>query len=127
MKRKSYFAILLILIILIGIIVLIRMNKKLTFEEITGIDFDDISYISSDREGIDTDLSKFRNEYENKVYQKQKSSSVRGTTVAYKIYCYDINDNVICTIYCNGHGYYFAAGKKDNFSNEVLYNYGEYK
>ena len=127
MKRKIGVIILISILIIIGMIFIIKSNEKLTIEEIIGINFDDISYIKSDREGIDTDLKRFRDKYENTVYQKHKKEAILQATVAYKIYCYDVNNNIICTIFCNGHGYYFVAGEKADFSNEILYNYGEKK
>ena len=127
MKRKIGVMIVILIVIIIGIIFIIKSNEKLTIEEITGINFDDISYIKSDREGIDTDLKKFRDEYENKVYQKHKKNAISGTIVAYKIYCYDVNNNIICTIFCNGHGFYFVTGEKTDYSNEILYDYGKEK
>ena len=78
MKRKIGVIILISILIIIGMIFIIKSNEKLTIEEIIGINFDDISYIKSDREGIDTDLKRFRDEYENKVYQKHKKSYFRN-------------------------------------------------
>lgn len=128
MKKVKFAKIAIIIVAILSIISIIMYcneNKKLTIEQIIGVNFDDISYIVNDRYEKNTDLQEFRNQYENTVYQKRKPSEVIGTTVAFTIKCYNKNDNVICTIRCSGHGYYFVKGDAKDFSKETLYDYGQ--
>ena len=47
--------------------------------------------------------------------------------VALSILCYDNQNNIICTIKCNGYGYYIVKGELKDESKLLLYDYGKIK
>jgi len=65
-----------------------------TIEEITGVNFDKISYIKAN--GSLYNVEEFISEYKNLKYKK--TSIKVGSTTHFKFECYDNNDEILFTL-----------------------------
>ena len=111
-------------LIFLGIVLCIFLagcnSKEKTIEEITGVNFDDISYIKT--KDIDYDVNEFISYYQNAKFQKITEKNIGSTTHLYFV-CYDNNDNVLFTLVSVGNQDKYIIKKGSYNTNTDSYKF----
>ena len=100
MRQKVIISIILVILLsALVFVILVRNQKGRTIEEITGVNFSDISYVKYGGAmslSSDYDLNEFISLYRNNKYKK--INEAYGNTTHLYIICYDLNDEVLFTL-----------------------------